>query len=241
MNRMGIVVLGVMLAAASLCSGQASTGAPAQAVPAAVGHGAFPVKVVKTLDSSKLKEGDSVEVETAGGFKLPDGTLVPKGSKLTGHVTAAKARSKGDPDSQLTLTFDQLNVANGKRLSIKGVVQAVFPAPDEQMDPSITGAATTAAGGSAGGVGPSAGGGAGNGPAGVGASGATASVGVVTDTKSGSNTSSDSHSQNAVTPQSVGVHGMDNLQLDNGVLTSKGKNVKLGGGVRMVVHVDIFG
>ena len=138
--------------AASLCYGQGSTPAPAQAAPAAIGHGSFPVKVIKTLDSSKLKEDDAVEVETAGAFKLPDGTLVPKGSKLTGRVTVAKARSKGDPESQLTMTFNKLNIANGKQLSIKGTVQAVFPAPDEQMDPSITGAATTAAGGSAGGA-----------------------------------------------------------------------------------------
>ena len=48
-----------------------------------------------------------------------------------GHVTAAKARSKGDPESQLTLAFDKLNVANGKQLSVKGAVQAVFPPPDE--------------------------------------------------------------------------------------------------------------
>ncbi len=156
-------------------------------------------------------------------FKLPDGTLVPKGSKLTGHVTSAKARSKGDPDSQLTVTFDRLNITSGKQLSVKGTVQAVFPAPDEQMDPSITGAATTASGGSATG------------------GGGMASVGVVTDTKSGSNMDSDSRAQAAVTPQSVGVHGIDNLQLDNGVLTSKGKNVKLGGGVRLVVRVEIFG
>src|SRR6266567_4460100 len=114
MNRLGTVVFGVLLAS-SLCYGQASG-----PTPAAVGHGAFPVKVIKTLDSSKLKEGDMVEVETAGSFKLPDGTLVPKRSKLTGQVTLAKARSKGDPDSQLTLTFDKLNVMNGKQLSIKG-------------------------------------------------------------------------------------------------------------------------
>ena len=223
MNRIGIVVLNAVFAA-SFCYGQGSSSAPAQAVPAAVGHGAFPVKVVKTLDSSKLKDGDNVEVETSGGFKLPDGTLVPKGSKLSGHVTAAKARSKGDSDSQLTVTFDKLNIANGKQLSIKGIVQAVFPAPDEQMDPSVTGAATTAAGGSAGGAG-----------------GGMTSVGVVTNTKNGSSLDADSRAQATPTPQSVGVHGMDNLQLDNGVLTSKGKNVKLGGGVRLIVHIDILG
>ena len=93
MNRVSIALLAL---AASLCFGQAVASAQSATTPVATGHGAFPVKVTKTLDSSKLKEGDAVEVETAGSFKLPDGTLVPKGSKLTGHVTAAKARSKGD-------------------------------------------------------------------------------------------------------------------------------------------------
>ena len=93
----------------------------------AIAHGSFPVKVVKTLDSSKLKEGDSFEVETAGSFKLADGTLVPKGSKILGHIAASKARSKGDPDSQLALAFDKLNISGGKQMSLKGEVQAVFP------------------------------------------------------------------------------------------------------------------
>ena len=109
-----------------------STAASSQAAATArLATDRFRSKLVKTLDSSKLKEGDTVEVETAGSFKLADGTLVPKGSKLMGHVTAAKARSKGDPDSQLTLAFDKLNVTNGKQLSVKGAVQAVFPAAEE--------------------------------------------------------------------------------------------------------------
>ena len=59
MNRMGIVFLSAALVA-SVFYGQASP-AFAQTAPAAVGHGAFPVKITKTLDSSKLKEGDAVE------------------------------------------------------------------------------------------------------------------------------------------------------------------------------------
>ena len=58
MNRIGIVVLGAVLSA-SFCYGQGSPSAPSQGA-AAVGHGAFPVKVIRTLDSSKLKEGDTV-------------------------------------------------------------------------------------------------------------------------------------------------------------------------------------
>jgi hypothetical protein len=221
MNRIGILFVGILLAA-TLCFGQDSSSTPAAA---AVGHGAFPVKITKTLDSSKLKEGDAVEAETAGSFKLPDGTLVPKGSKMTGHVTAAKARSKGDPDSELTVAFDKLNVINGKPLVLKGTVQAIFPPPDEQ-DPGIP--FSTVSKGAA----PVAGGG-------------TSSMPTPgyqpTNIKSGSNMDAHGKANPSMDPKSVGVQGIDNLQLDNGVLTSKGKNVKLGSGVRMIVRAEILG
>ncbi len=216
MNRLGIVVL-VLLLAATICFGQAATPAPPSAV---VGHGAFPVRTTKTLDSSKLKADDTIEVETVGSFKLPDGTVVPKGSKLEGRVVTAKARSKGDPDSELTLTFNRLSIQGGKQLSLKGAVQALYPPADEPMGPNMA-TMGTSQGGSGGGVS----------PGGVG----------LTDTKSGSDMQSSSTSHTVMDMKASGVQGMDNLQLDNGVLTSKGKNVKLGGGVRMIVRADILG
>lgn len=224
MKHLGTVFVGILFAAALLCSGQ--TTPSSAATPAGAGHGAFPVKVTKTLDSSKLKEDDAVEVETAGAFKLPDGTLVPKGSKLTGHVTAAKARSKGDPESQLSLAFDKLEVANGKQLSVKGIVQAIFPPADEPTGPNMS-TAGTSAGGSAGGPG-------------LGAASQAGGVGI-TNAKTGSETQSSSSPQAVIDTKAKGVQGMHGLELDNGVLSSKGKNVKLGGGVRMVIHVDILG
>lgn len=215
MKRLGIMFLGILLAA-TFCYGQATSSPGA---PAATGHGAFPVKVIKTLDSSKLKEGDPVEVEMANSIKLPDGTVVPKGSKVIGHVTASKARSKGDPDSELTIAFEKLAVINGKELPLKGMVQAVFPPADEPMGPNMA-TAGTSAGGSGGG-------------------GGSAGVGI-TNTKSGSDMQSSS-GQIVMDTKAVGVRGMHDLQLENGVLSSKGKNVKLGGGVRMIVHADILG
>lgn len=224
MNRFVVGFLSFLLAT-SLCFGQAAaTPAPA----AAVGHGAFPVKTTKTLDSSKLKQDDTIEVETSGSFKLPDGTLVPKGSKLEGRVVSSKARSKGDSDSELTLAFDKLSIQGGKQLALKGVVQAVYPPADEPMGPNMS-TAGTSQGGSMGG------GGAGGGLTGVNPGG----IGV-TNSKSGSDTQSSSTAQSVTDAKATGVQGMDNLQLNNGVLTSKGKNVKLSGGVRMIVHVDIF-
>ncbi len=185
----------------------------ASPTPPAVGHGAFPVKVTKALDSGKLKEGDRFEVETAGSFKLADGTLVSKGAKLTGHVTASKARARGDSESELTIVFDKLDLGSQKQLIVKGSVQAVFPPPDE-ANPGVAVSTMSKAGGP--GYQPS-------------------------DVKSGSNLEVNNSAPPFMDPKSVGVQGIHDLDLSEGVLRSKGKQVKLGSGVRMIVHVDILG
>jgi hypothetical protein len=217
MVRISSIVL-VVLFAAPLCLAQAEPQSSLQAATTTIGHGSFPVKVTKTLDSSKLKEGDTVELETSGGFKLPDGTLVPKGSKIFGLVTAAKARSKGDSQSQLVIAFDKLNVANGKQLAVKGTVQAVFP-PADEPDPGVPGSSSHQ-------------GGPGSVPA--------PDYKPTTDIKTGIATETTSRVPPASDPKSTGVHGFDNLQLEDGVLSSKGKNVKLGNGVQLIVRVDIL-
>jgi hypothetical protein len=214
MNRITLIALVVLLAGA-VCLGQtASSGAaPSQAAtPRVTGHGAFAVKVSKTLDSSKLKEGDTVEVEIAEPFKLADGTLVSKGTKLTGHVASSKARAKADAESELTVVFDRLNL-NGKQLVVKGSVQAVFPPPD-YSNPTIAVSTMSKSGGP--GYQPS-------------------------DIKSGSNLDVSNNTPSPMDPKTVGVHGVHGLELKDGVLTSKGKNVKLDGSMRMIVHIDIFG
>ena len=231
MNRVAIVICSIVFAAAA-CYSQDSAQAPAQAP--AIGHGSFPLKLSKTLDSSKLKEGEAVEAETSGSFKLADGTLVPKGSKVTGHVVLAQARSKGDAQSQLTVAFDKLSILKGKDLSLKGKIQAVYPPADEQ-DPGMPTSTVAKGGVPMGGVG-------GGANAGVSTStSATASPGYQPTQVSSGSSSSGGHSEPAADPKSVGVHDMGNLDLEDGVLRSKGKNVKLGSGVRLIVHVDILG
>lgn len=215
MNRVTLIALVVLLPGV-VCSGQtANSGTvPSQAsTPRVTGHGAFPVKVGKTLDSNKLKEGDIVEVEIAEPFKLADGTLVSKGTKLRGHVATSKARAKGDAESELTVVFDSLGLANGKQLMVKGSVQAVFPPPD-YSNPTVAVSTMSKSGGP--GYQPS-------------------------DIKSGSNLELSNNTPDPMDPKAVGVHGMHGLDLKDGILTSKGKNVRLDGSMRMIVHIDIFG
>jgi hypothetical protein len=202
-------------------------GLSAPQAPASIAHGAFPVKVIKTLDSGKLKQDDSIEVETAGSFKLPDGTLVPKGSKLMGRVVSAKARSNGDPDSELTLAFNKLDIQGGKVLPVNGTVQAIYPPGEEPKGPNMATAGTSLGGSMRGPL--------------LGTGGVCPCGEAPANTKNGSNTQSDSKPYAVVDTKAEGTQGMHDLSLDNGVLTSKGKNVKLGSGVRLVVRADILG
>ncbi len=196
---------------------QASPVSADSAAPQRLGHGAFPVKVIKTLDSSKLKPGDVVEFKTAGIFALPSGTRVPEGAKVTGHVTEAKARSKGDPQSDLSIAFDQINLGNGKQLAVKGTIQAVGSNPDEDNPTGASGPSMAKTGG-------------------PGAAGWT----PTTDIKSGSNMQTVNTASPLLNPKSTGVQGLHGLQLgSDGVLTSDGKHVKLDPGTRIVVRAEI--
>jgi hypothetical protein len=54
------------------------------------------VELVSKLDSKTAKVGDSVVVQTKASVKTADGTEIPKGSKLVGHVLGAKPSAPGE-------------------------------------------------------------------------------------------------------------------------------------------------
>jgi len=144
MNRLCLAVLSAALASLSSLGQQLPPARPTVSHNA-IAHGSFPIKTPRTLDSSKLRQDDTIQFETVGAFKLPDGSLVPKGSLLVGHVILAKARSNGEPESQLELAFNRLVVAGGKKFSVKGSLQAVYPAFKEK-DPGVPSAPTVPGG-----------------------------------------------------------------------------------------------
>jgi hypothetical protein len=92
-------------------------------------HGVFTVELAKSLDSKKLKEGDEVDAKVAADIQTGDGGTIPRGTKLTGHVTEAKARSKGDAESTLGIVFDKMSRPGAGDRPIKSIVQAAAPNP----------------------------------------------------------------------------------------------------------------
>jgi hypothetical protein len=84
-------------------------------------------ELINKLDSKTAKNGDSVVVQTKTAVKTPDGTVIPKGSKLVGHVIAAQPSQTGQ-NSQVALQFDRVELKGGKTMPVHSQIQSISPA-----------------------------------------------------------------------------------------------------------------
>src|SRR5207302_7138852 len=60
---------------------------------------AFNAALSSPIDSKKCKPGDAVNARTTEAVKSEGRIVIPKGSKVVGHVTQASARAKGESES----------------------------------------------------------------------------------------------------------------------------------------------
>lgn len=95
-------------------------------------------ELVDKLDSKSAKQGDSVVVKTDENLQISEGTEIPKGSKLIGHVTNVQARGDGKENSQIAIQFDRAELKGGQTLHIESVIQSVAPAGDSQAMSGIS-------------------------------------------------------------------------------------------------------
>ena len=106
-----------------------SQAAPAQpAEPAGLALSPVTAELTSKLDSKTAKAGDSVVLKTTEKATMADGTIIPKGSKITGHVTEAQAYVASSDNGRVTLQFDQAEIKNGQNMPIKSAIQTVTPA-----------------------------------------------------------------------------------------------------------------
>jgi hypothetical protein len=158
MNRIGYVLLGVTLFAASAAaqsqtsaqagaetnaqanaqaskqgaqasgSGTAASSAAAQTAHdnAALANGStFNAALNAPVDSKKAKPGDPVTAHTTEATKSDGKTVMPRGTKLVGHVTQASARANGESDSSLGVVFDKAILKNGEEIPLNAAIQAI--------------------------------------------------------------------------------------------------------------------
>src|SRR5579859_3072240 len=149
-------------AAGSADSSTAAGGGLARGSASGSGEGSAEMRPVTgelegKLDSKTAKAGDPVVLKTNQKMQTADGTVIPKGSRLVGHVTEVQAHEKGHAESQMGLAFDRAELKGGQSLPIHSMIQSIQPsasalaagsaAGDEAFDTPIAGGGGAARGG----------------------------------------------------------------------------------------------
>lgn len=100
------------------------------------------------LDSKTARVGDPVVLKTTEKVITPDGTTIPKGARLLGHVTEAQAHDAQHGASQLAIAFDHAQLKNGEKIAVHTLIRGVRPgASAMSMTSSDTGMGSPMGGG----------------------------------------------------------------------------------------------
>jgi len=195
--------------------------------------------MTKTVDAKKAKTGDEVVATVTMDMKNNSGeVLVPKDTKIMGHVTTAQPRNKEQKESELAIAFDHV-VVKGDQMQLPMSIQAVIaPQPSN-----------AAAGGSDEGNAPPSGGNSGSPMAGRTPTGGSSQAQQPSSNYPPGEGSSGSQPQaNArppITGNTQGVIGMPDVKLQTAqnttqgsLMTSEKNNVKIEKGTMMLLRVQ---
>ncbi len=233
---------------------QTSTQGAANATSSAGGAGAgvaqgttIQAVLAKPVDARKSKVGDEVVAKSTQDVKSDGHVVVPKGTKLLGRVTEARAKGKGESDSALGIAFDKAVLKDGREVPMPLSIQALAVTQARASaaidnDSMMASPAMSTGGHASGGL----------------LSGATAPMGSVagsaTNTlgSAGSTAGGVVHAtegmtaEGSLTSSAHGVVGLPGMSLkgqassstQGSVITSQGQNVHLDSGTQMVLRVN---
>jgi hypothetical protein len=202
----------------------------------------------KPVDARKNKPGDQVVAKTSEDVKSDGKVVIPRGSKIVGHVTEVKAREKGHAESAVSVVFDHAVLKDGSHIPLSLAVQAVgsnAAAAQVAEDSLVSSGEVDATGsvrGTASGMSRIGGGAVGGVHSTTGSLVNTAGrvggaiVNTATGTGAGASSSLNSNSQGV-----IGLHGLNLASSasssNSGTFTSPNSNVHLDSGTQMILSV----
>ena len=232
---------------AMFCVGGAAAQSPTPAETASseaslAGGMVINAELNSSIDSRKAKPGEQITAHTTEAVRSTDGrAILPKGTKLVGHVTQASARSNGQGEAMLAIQFDKAVLKDGQEVPLNVVIQAVA-APSREASAFGTDTERSPMPGTAPTNTPS------NNPSMSGSRGArpdnTTTTQPYPSTSPHGAPGAESGSAGPLPANTRGVYGLDGVRLSssaNGegtVLTSTAKNVHLDGGTRLLLTVQ---
>jgi hypothetical protein len=236
-------------------TGQVNSQASGQAAASAAGIAGAQVAqgttiqavLAKPVDSRKSKVGDEVVARATQDVKSNGQVIISKGTRLLGHVTEAKARTKGESASALGIAFDTAVLKDGRGLSLPLSIQALavtqarasteMEGDTTRLSPAVGGGGHASGGMLAGATG----------PVGAVAGTATNTLGTAGTAAGGVYSATEGMTTSGVLTSSAhGVVGLPGLSLtanesssaQGSVITSQNQNVHLESGTQMVLRVN---
>jgi hypothetical protein len=237
---------------------------------ASLGSGAaINAELTAPVDSKKAKPGDPVAARTTEPTKSNGKTVIPKGSKLVGHVTQASARANGASESALGIVFDKAILKNGQEVPLNVAIQALASAQSARTANAgedlaaagsagayTTGSGRAVGGGALGGVTSTAGGATGTVTNTAASAGNTAGGALDSTVHSATNVAEAGrgatgglNATGQLMSSSRGVFGIEGVNLSSAtagaaqgsVITSAGKNLHLASGTQMLLVTQAAG
>jgi hypothetical protein len=136
-NVLAFLTIFILLHAAT-AQNQTSASPAGQQQPAAAGPAAgsqlqpgslIYAELSKSVDSKKAKVGDPVVAKVTQAVLSHGKIAIPKNTRIIGHLTAAKARTKDQPQAQLGIAFDRAELKDGSQVLLTATtIQALASA-----------------------------------------------------------------------------------------------------------------
>ncbi len=224
----------------------------------------IPATLSKPIDARKAKSGDQVTAKTTQDIRSNAGVVIPRGSRLIGHVTDAKAKAKGDSESALGIAFDQAVLKNGQQIPLNASIRALAAsannasasvgddnfgsANNSSLGSDVSASAPRGGGGLLGGAGNAVGGatsavgstagGAANGVDNTAANVGASAGGAISGATRGATGQLSSQSQGVIGLRGLSLSSAASNSTSGSVITATGKDVRLDSGTQMLLQVN---
>ena len=99
--------------------------APQASLGQIVAGGAIVAELAKTVDAKKAKTNDVVEARVTMDVLSRGEILIPRRSKIYGHLITASARTKKSHQSMVEISFDRIVLKNGRDIPLKAAIRAI--------------------------------------------------------------------------------------------------------------------
>jgi hypothetical protein len=142
---LGLTVASLILAAGSVAQSTApDTGAQNSAQVIAITDRyltAVQVELTGRVDTKNAVVGQEVAAKTKDAARLADGTTLPKGTRLVGHVMQVRAGGREEGLAVLALVFDRAELKGGPSVAVRSVIRGVAragnAAPESELSSPI--------------------------------------------------------------------------------------------------------